>query len=48
MDSKPASGRVESPNPFVIFVCLFAVMVLHILTTHLGMFWDAGVRASSS
>ena len=20
MDSKPASGRVESPNPFVIFV----------------------------
>ena len=23
MDSKPTSSRVESPNPFVIFVCLF-------------------------
>jgi hypothetical protein len=48
VDSKPASGRVESPNPFVIFVFLFAVMVLHILITHLGMFWDAGVCTSSS
>ena len=45
MDPKPASGQVESPSPFVIFVCLFAVMVLHVLTTHLGMFWDAGVYA---
>ena len=35
MDLKPASGQVESPGPFVIFVCLLAVMVFHVLTAQI-------------